>query len=367
MKKGILLIILVVFTIFSNGCSLKAIALNSVGDALSGNGTVFTSDNDPDLVKDALPFALKLYESVLDGVPEHKGLILSTAKAFTMYAYAFLQMEADTVDKQDYEKAKYLRARAFKLYIRGRDYALKGLELNHPGFNELLKKDLKEYGVLEQESQKLNTTRDLIGKEKTKLEEDKKNYATYLEDLKHARDKKKEILEKVKSTNQGYRALVQRLEKGREKISYFAGGGNKISKASSAQYGNIFKGLLTPLKGKIVGAFGKLWDAKIKNWIYNKGVTVQADYGREVHSVSDGHVSFSGWILGYGRVLIVKHKNNIFSVYAHLARGLFNTGDTVSKGSVIGLVGDTGSVEQSSLYFELRQDRNNIDPTPLFY
>ncbi len=143
MKKGLLLVILLVLVVFSNGCSLKAIALNSVGDALSGTGTVFTSDNDPDLVKEALPFALKMYESVLDGVPEHKGLVLSTAKAFTMYAYAFLQMEADTIDKQDYEKAKFLRARAFKLYIRGRDYALKGLELNHPGFNELLRKDLK--------------------------------------------------------------------------------------------------------------------------------------------------------------------------------------------------------------------------------
>ena len=135
--------VLIAFSVVSNGCSIKAFALNSVGDALSGGGNVFTSDNDPDLVGDALPFSLKLYESVLDGVPEHKGLILSTAKAFTMYAYAFLQMEADTIDKQDYEKAKYLRARAFKLYLRGRDYALKGLELNHPGFNELLKKDYK--------------------------------------------------------------------------------------------------------------------------------------------------------------------------------------------------------------------------------
>ncbi|OGF51296.1 MAG: hypothetical protein A2044_07265 [Candidatus Firestonebacteria bacterium GWA2_43_8] len=143
MKKLCFLLVLIAFSVVSNGCSIKAIALNSVGDALSGGGNVFTSDNDPDLVGDALPFSLKLYESVLDGVPEHKGLILSTAKAFTMYAYAFLQMEADTIDKQDYEKAKYLRARAFKLYLRGRDYALKGLELNHPGFNELLKKDYK--------------------------------------------------------------------------------------------------------------------------------------------------------------------------------------------------------------------------------
>ena len=143
MKKLCFLLVLIAFSVVFNGCSIKAIALNSVGDALSGGGNVFTSDNDPDLVGDALPFSLKLYESVLDGVPEHKGLILSTAKAFTMYAYAFLQMEADTIDKQDYEKAKYLRARAFKLYLRGRDYALKGLELNHPGFNELLKKDYK--------------------------------------------------------------------------------------------------------------------------------------------------------------------------------------------------------------------------------
>ncbi|MEI6845487.1 MAG: TRAP transporter TatT component family protein [Candidatus Firestonebacteria bacterium] len=143
MKKLYFLSVLIAFSLISNGCSLKAIALNSVGDALSGGGTVYTSDNDPDLVKESLPFALKLYESVLDGVPEHKGLVLSTAKAFTMYAYAFLQMEADTIDKQDYEKAKFLRARAFKLYLRGRDYALKGLELNHPGFNELLRKDLK--------------------------------------------------------------------------------------------------------------------------------------------------------------------------------------------------------------------------------
>ena len=80
-----------------------------------------------------------------------------------------------------------------------------------------------------------------------------------------------------------------------------------------------------------------------------------------------GSVSFSGWILGYGKVLILSHKNGFFSVYGHLSRAVFNTGDIVSKGAVIAYVGDTGSVESPSLYFELRQGRNNIDPTPLFY
>ncbi len=125
------------------GCSIKSIALNSVGDALSGQGTVFTGDNDPELVKDALPFALKLYESVLDGVPDHRPLTLATAKAFCMYAYAFIQTDAETMSADNYERALELKKRAKNLYLRARDYALKGLELNHNGFNEALKKDVQ--------------------------------------------------------------------------------------------------------------------------------------------------------------------------------------------------------------------------------
>lgn len=134
----------ITFTFLFTGCSIKSIALNSVGDALSSGGAVFTSDNDPDLIKDALPFTLKLHESILEDIPEHKPLVLATSKAFCMYAYAFLQLEADNIDKQDFEKAGYLRQRAKLMFLRARDYALKGLELNHNGFKELLKKDYKE-------------------------------------------------------------------------------------------------------------------------------------------------------------------------------------------------------------------------------
>ena len=134
---------LAIVILLPSGCSIKSIALNSVGDALSGQGTVFTGDNDPELVKDALPFALKLYESVLDGVPDHKPLTLATAKAFCMYAYAFVQIDAETMSADNYERALELKKRAKNLYLRARDYALRGLELNHNGFNELLKKDIK--------------------------------------------------------------------------------------------------------------------------------------------------------------------------------------------------------------------------------
>ncbi len=55
------------------GCSLRQMTVNMVGDALAGTGGVYESDNDPELIFDALPFGLKTYESLLAGSPEHPG------------------------------------------------------------------------------------------------------------------------------------------------------------------------------------------------------------------------------------------------------------------------------------------------------
>lgn len=122
------------------GCSIKKMAVNSIGDALSGGGGVWMSDNDPELIKEAIPFGLKTNESLLEVSPEHVGLLEATAQGFTAYAF-LLKEEADRAEGSDLQEARRLRARSSKLFIRGRDYALRGLEVRHPGFAEGLKKD----------------------------------------------------------------------------------------------------------------------------------------------------------------------------------------------------------------------------------
>lgn len=123
------------------GCSIKGMAVNAVADALSGQGSVFASDEDPELVREAIPFGLKTYESILEATPEHKGLLLATGSAFIQYAYAFVQQDADFIDETDLPRARELRARAKKLFLRGRDYAIRAIEVDHPGFLEALRKD----------------------------------------------------------------------------------------------------------------------------------------------------------------------------------------------------------------------------------
>jgi TRAP transporter T-component len=114
-------------------CSVKRAAVDVVGDAISGGSGVYASDDDPDLVREAIPFGLKTYESLLAVSPEHRGLLLAAANGFVGYAY-LLEQEADEIEATDLAAARALRARASKLFIRGRDYAMRGLEVAHPGF-----------------------------------------------------------------------------------------------------------------------------------------------------------------------------------------------------------------------------------------
>ena len=115
------------------GCSVKRTAVDIVGDAISGGSGVYASDDDPDLVREAIPFGLKTYESLLAVSPENQNLLLAAANGFVGYAY-LLEQEADQLEATDPAGARALRARASKLFIRGRDYALRGLEVAHPGF-----------------------------------------------------------------------------------------------------------------------------------------------------------------------------------------------------------------------------------------
>jgi predicted anti-sigma-YlaC factor YlaD len=119
------------------GCtSLQHYAADRVGDALADSGTTFASDDDPDLIRDAAPFSLKLMESVLADRPDHAPLLVAAAGGFTQYAYAFVQQDADEQESRDLAQASALRRRARGLYLRARGYALRALDVRHPGFRD---------------------------------------------------------------------------------------------------------------------------------------------------------------------------------------------------------------------------------------
>lgn len=121
------------------GCS--HLALDRVGDAIAGGGAGFSSDDDPDLVRAAAPFSLKLVESLLAERPRHRGLLLAAARGFTQYAYAFVQQDAEEAEALVPQQTLVLEDRARRLYRRARDYGVRGLALGRPGLVESLRAD----------------------------------------------------------------------------------------------------------------------------------------------------------------------------------------------------------------------------------
>ena len=127
--------------VLASGCSLERIATDRIADTLAASGTTYAADDDPELIEAALPFSLKLMESVLAQDPDHRALLAATSAAFTQYAYAFVQQDADALALTDTDAAWAGWSRARRLYLRARDYGLRGLETGHPGFRQAFESD----------------------------------------------------------------------------------------------------------------------------------------------------------------------------------------------------------------------------------
>jgi len=135
-RKTLFLTLIAVSCALISACSINKIAIKAVSDALTreGSAEVFTGDSDPILVGDAIPFAIKMYESLLAANPKHLGLINTTGSLFVMYANAFVQKPAEQMPQTMYVERQAELERARKLYMRGLDILYRGLEIKYPGF-----------------------------------------------------------------------------------------------------------------------------------------------------------------------------------------------------------------------------------------
>jgi predicted anti-sigma-YlaC factor YlaD len=116
-----------------HGCSVNSFVAGKLGDALASGGSSWGTEDDPELVREALPFALKTMESLAAEAPRHAGVRLALCRGYASYAGGFLEPEAELVENQSFERAKALRLRAERLYGRALGYCRQALDLRFAG------------------------------------------------------------------------------------------------------------------------------------------------------------------------------------------------------------------------------------------
>ena len=112
-------------------------------------------------------------------------------------------------------------------------------------------------------------------------------------------------------------------------------------------------------QGEISSGFG------IRNGTMHDGVDIAAPVGTPVHAAESGTVIYSGRLRGYGNVIIVRHDDHYVTVYGHNSSNLVREGDSVTRGQVIGSIGESGRTTGANLHFEVRRD--NVARNPLAY
>lgn len=120
-----------------------------------------------------------------------------------------------------------------------------------------------------------------------------------------------------------------------------------------------------PLRRSIVmtSGYGYRIHPISKRWEFHHGIDLRAKVGTRVYAVKSGKVIFVGWNGGYGRLVIVRHANGFTTRYGHLYKIHVNHGQRVSKGTTVGLSGNTGYSTGPHLHFEIRYRGKSINPT----
>ena len=116
--------------------------------------------------------------------------------------------------------------------------------------------------------------------------------------------------------------------------------------------------LRTPVSGAVTASFG----AKRGSGPSWKGVFIKAPEGSEVRAVAAGRVVFASWLRGFGNLIIVDHGSQYLSIYGNNQSLLKRVGDAVRGGDHIAAAGNTGGIEESGLYFELRHRGKAFNP-----
>jgi murein DD-endopeptidase MepM/ murein hydrolase activator NlpD len=119
---------------------------------------------------------------------------------------------------------------------------------------------------------------------------------------------------------------------------------------------------LWPLEGRVGSSFGERQDPINGEGAFHSGIDIEAPYGTPVRAAGDGVVTGMEMGAGYGRQIVLDHGHDVLTVYGHLSAIAVVPGQHVSRGEVIGYVGQSGRATGPHLHYEVRVHRVPVNP-----
>jgi len=189
-----------------------------------------------------------------------------------------------------------------------------------------------------------------------------------LAEIRSVKKEKKVYLTKITQEKESSERALQELERSASRIDSLLRELEQRRRAAAARppAGGLLRGskgaLPWPADGNVISYFGRQKHPTFNTYVQRKGIEIRTVEGSLIHAVMQGTVVYADWLKGYGLVIILDHANGFFSLYAHASKILTKVGAQVGANQAIGETGDTGMTGENTLYFELREGAEPVDP-----
>ncbi len=228
---------------------------------------------------------------------------------------------------------------------------------------DLLREYQNDVGRLEQVERQRAVARDAMLSLKGETEHK-------LSEIQDGKRRKNLFLARITDEKESYDRMVMELERSAGRVDTLLKDlieqRTKLATAQIRQRGGKTHALLGqflwPADGEVVAHFGRQKHPQFNTYVQRKGIDIQAAEGSGIRAVMAGTVAYADWLKGYGLVAILDHANGFFSLYAHASALVVKAGEHVQGGQTIGATGDTGMTREHTLYFELREGAEPVDP-----
>jgi septal ring factor EnvC (AmiA/AmiB activator) len=229
-------------------------------------------------------------------------------------------------------------------------------------FAELIKYDRSVIAHYKTTIDSQKRTRDALELEKSMLLDFLNLSVQEKERLEETKQKKKDLLLHVRTQAKLHQQAIQELNEASKQLVDTIVVLKQENKVEDQGF-TVNKGSLPPpVEGTIITLFQELKTNKLGISKQSMGIALAVPDGTEIRAVSKGEVVYSGYLRGYGNTIIIHHGYQYYTVTSRIEKLLVSKGDLVKQQEIIGITGDTATLFDEGLYFEIRHGKKSLDP-----